>query len=312
MNDARNLLKFIKLAAPAPPSPKQAPSTPLNPVQIAVQQQQAAAMGDGMPQGNPDILKAQEGAAQAQQEASQQIAKIQQQSQEAVMQAQQQAQQAKMQAMQQSQGVVTKLQDQLDAARTEVVKAKAEAEIASLEARKAELFKPEAPKPEPVAPGPDYKPTLRRMSTRIGKALARLEKISPHLKMAGTPVITLGADGNTVDIDARHKPHKLQDSPGYNNPAAGNIFQEAGYHNDAVLNLPEYRVDLGDVGNKGYKMLRNMLIQRPDPTNRQHGFFEPSNIFDNGLPNYAMPPQMPWWSGVKQTITQGLNNPYTY
>lgn len=297
-------------------------ATPMNPVQLAVQQQQAAAMSDSMPAGNPEIVKAQESAIQAQQQAQQQVAQVQQQAQQEVTKAQQQVQQAQMQAMQQSQGIVTKLQGQLEAARSEVIKSRAEAELAKLETQKAELFKPEPAKPEPEAPGPDYRPILRRMQGRISKALSRLERIAPHLKAGSTspptapPAISLRPDGVTVDIDARPKTHDVTDSAGYNNPAAGVVLQQSGHYNQGILNLPNSRASLGAVGDKLLDSAKDLTWAKPDyAAHNVTNFFEDRNPY-TAMTMQAMmqqpwqqqqPQQNPYWQTILSNIAGGFS-----
>lgn len=343
MNDARNLLKFLKYAAQAPPQGGGGPpggfTTPLNPVQLAVQQQQAAAMGDPTPQGNPEIMKAQESSMQAQQQAGQQVAQAQQQAQEQVMAAQQQVQQAEMKAQQQAQGMIQKLQGQLDAARTQITEAKAEAELSKLEKQKAEmigemekhkaeLFKPEAIKPDPVAPGPDYRPTLKRMSGRIGKALARLERVSPHLKLAAdykdpsTPIppaptaeqlpYTVQPDGTTIDIDARPKTHTPQQSRGYNNPGAGTVLQDSGYYHKGIYTDPGIRPSLGTVGDQVLKAVKGYANAPVDwAQHLRSGPFSTESVFSgatplnwlNEMPNMQ---QQPWWQQMAAQMAGGF------
>lgn len=327
MNDARSLLKFLKLASPVPaPQGAQAPgSTPMNPVQLAVQQQQAAALGQATPEGNPEVMKAQESSIQAQQQAAQQIAQVQQQAQQEIMKAQTAAQDAQMKAMGQSQGMVQKLQTQLDAAHSEILKSQTEAELAKLETQKAELFQPEPLKPEPVAPGPDHRPTLKRMSGRIGKALAKLEGISPHLKLGAQqlpapqpqPVpqpklpYTVRPDGQTVDIDARPQTHAPEESLGYKNPAAGVFAQQSG-GNGGILDIQPARASFGSFGDQVYNMVKGVAQKQPDYM--QHfrtNTFEPANPFDTDMSwllqlQQQQRPVTPWWAQMAQAAAGGF------
>ena len=333
MNDARNALKFLKYAAQAPQGGGAAGgfTTPQNPVQIAVQQQQAAAMGDPTPQGNPEIMKAQESSMQAQQQAGQQVAQAQQQAQEQVMAAQQQVQQAEMKAQQQAQGMIQKLQGQLDAARSQITEAKAESEMSKLEKHKAELigdmekhkaklFKPEAIKPDPIAPGPDYRPTLKRMSHRIGKALSRLERVSPHLKLAtGTlpgatinPSLpyTVRPDGDTIDINTTTEKHTPEQSQGHNNPGAGEILQQTGYNN-GIYTDPNIHPSLGTIGDQVLKYLKPMVNAPIDWAQHQR-----SGVYsDDALLNGSQPlnwmrqlpgQQQPWWQQMAGQMAGGF------
>ena len=225
MSDARELCRFVKSAAAKLPASVTGAAaggyTPaLNPVQLQQQQQQAVAQQSPTPQGNPEVLAAQEQASKVMTQAQAQLAQTQQQAQQAVQQAQQQSAQAQQQAAQQQSGVTDRLSRQLEAAKAQVedakaeaAKARGEAEIAQLREQKVrelhdhhlELAKVKDERTkflhdndmgiaklesrrdaanQPVASNgqTDYTPVVKSMTSRLGQALKYIEKIHPGMK----------------------------------------------------------------------------------------------------------------------------------
>lgn len=119
-------IKEASLAQSAVPTP---PPYGVNPAQRMTQQQAVAKSIDTSTAANPQIMKAQQAAAQAESTAQQQVMQAQQESSAQMQQAQQEAAQAQMQQQQQFTEQITKVQQQNEILKLQLEKAKAQNDL---------------------------------------------------------------------------------------------------------------------------------------------------------------------------------------
>jgi len=341
----RYLVEFVKLAAaggPAlPSSVGGTPNGPIgapNPIQKMVAEQQAVAQGQATPQGNPEVLKMQEAALQAQQQGQQQAMAAEQQAQQAVAQAQQQVAQAEAKAQQQASGQIQRMQSELDKARADKLKAEGEAEIAKVEAKKTEVLSRENKQNPPDAPPPDYNPLLKRLGGRVGKAVSRLQQVAPALKLASA----MGPPERYVPFQGPPSPTPTETTPASPIPAMGPPAPDRGlawngppntragfgqrlqhtgtFNNDSILTPRAYAPAVLSTGLSGeaFKMLKNYLYAQPDYS--AHFRTDPFSVGGGhapvtqddanlmGNPNYA-PDYMQLLQSMLQNGVQGAMYP---
>jgi hypothetical protein len=309
-SDIRHLIDFVKLSAAGPSAPASMGGGNSgivggpNPIQKIVAEQQAAAQGQATPQGNPEVLKMQDAALQAQQQGQQAAMAAQQQAQQQVMQAQQQVAQAEAKAQQQASGQIQKLQAERDKAVAEKLKAEGEAEIAKIDSKKTEILARENPPvtPEaPPAPPANYGPLLKRLGGRVGKAVTRLTSVAPALKMAqdigrmppvSSPVLPVDPLAPPVEPAWASGPLSTQ-------MGAGQRLQNSGYYNNDAILTPRNYVPAwagSGVGGEVTKFLRKYLWREPNYAAHYGtdvfsigGGHAPTYTDDQGLPQMIQP-----------------------
>jgi hypothetical protein len=194
---------YVKESAAAPQS--NVPTPPpqgVNPAQRMTQQQVAANSIDTSTAANPQIMKAQQQAAQAEAATQQQVAQLQAESAAQAQQQQQQAAQAQMQMQQQHAEQLSKLQTQNEMLKLQVEKAKVQSDLEKAKQQASE----EIAKARSSASGKsdaDASDVVRRMTqTRLQRLHGKIKKAASDAtverSIAGQPGTLDPATGKKI------------------------------------------------------------------------------------------------------------------